>query len=179
MNTFIRYCNALLIIVITAVLFSGIYQEFHGEGLPCSYCWMQRMGMMGMCTALLMNLKFGVHLRPYTIALFFAFTGGAAALRQISFHACKEFPTFGHPILGLNLYTWSFIVFCCASAAIFIFLFFHDSNQKKNKKTSFIGKIAFIGIVTVTLANCVLLYFQCGFKKCEETPPAQHSFRAF
>lgn len=178
MKTFVRTCNALLIIVMTIVLFSAIYQEFHGQGLPCPYCWLQRMGMMGVSTALLMNLRFGIRLKPYTIALFFAFIGGAVALRQISFHVCPEYPTFGYPVMGFNLYTWSFIVFCCAATSIFIFLFLYEQKQEKPEKMHPIEWLAFIGIVAVTLTNCGLLYAQCGFERCKEVPPPQHAFRA-
>jgi RsiW-degrading membrane proteinase PrsW (M82 family) len=132
------------------------------------------MGMMGMGTALMINLWFGIHLKPYTIALFFAFIGGAVALKQISFHACPNYPAFGYPVMGFSLYTWSFIVFCCAAISIFAFLFFYDQKQEKPEKMHHVEWLAFIGIIAVTLTNCGLLYTQCGFEQCKNPPP-QHA----
>lgn len=169
MKIFVRYSNAFLIIVISSVLILSIHQEFNGQGSPCSYCWLQRIGMLGICTALLMNLRFGIHLKSYIVALFFAFIGGAVALRQISFHVCKIFPNSGNPILGFNLYTWSFIVFCCASTSIFIFLFLYEKKQERPNKMHFIETLSFLVVVVLTLINGVLLYKQCGFHNCKET----------
>lgn len=168
MNTLIRTGNALLILVVTVILFAAVYVQFGSEGLPCPYCWLQRMGMIGMTTAILYNLRFGISLKAYAVALFFAFTGGAASLRQISFHACPNFPIFGLPILGFNLYTWAFVLFCCSAAAIFLFLFFHNRDLEKPKGMNFLERLAFIALVLVTLTDCALIYNQCGFGRCKD-----------
>jgi len=177
MTTFIRTCNALLIFVIIAVISTAIYFQFGSEGLPCPYCWLQRMGMIGMCTAILYNLRFGISLKAYAIALFFAFIGGAVALRQITFHICPNFPIFGHPILGYNLYSWSFIVFCCSSAAIFIFLFFHNREMEKPKMMNLFERLALILLVLLTIIDCALIYKQCGFGRCKDVSWPQPALR--
>lgn len=173
-----RLSNTLLILVLVGVLVSAIYQQYHGQGLPCPYCWLQRMGMLGMATTLLLNLRFGIQIKHYAIALLFAFTGGAVALRQISFHVCPNFSVFGKPVFGLSLYTWSFIVFCCAAVALCIFLFFYKESQKKVKKMHLLDQLAFFGLLLVTAADCGLLYEQCGFGRCKDVEWPQPNLRA-
>lgn len=168
LTIFIRSCNALLILVLVGVLCAAIYQQFSGGGDPCPYCWLQRMAMTGLATAILMNLRFGISTKAYSITLFFAFTGGAAALRQVALHVCPTFPIFGKPVFGINLYSWAFIVLCCSALAIFVFLFFFNSSQEKPRRLSWLEKGAFGALLLITFVNAYLLFDQCGFKRCPD-----------
>jgi len=170
MTSFIRTSNALLILVLMGVICTAFYKEYTGEGPPCPLCLLQRLGMIGMATGILMNLRFGIHIRYYSFSLMSAFIGGAIAIRQICLHICPGFPVFGVPVFGLNLYSWSFIVFCCASISIIIFLFLYSADQKKMIPMNGLEKMAFIALVAVTLANSTTVFQQCGFGPCKDVP---------
>lgn len=126
----IRTVNAFLILVLVGVLLAGLYQQYFRDNPICALCYLQRIGMIGVATGLLMNLRFGVRSRHYALSLLSAFFGGGVALRHICLHICPQFPVFGTPVLGLSLYTWSFLVFVCSSLSIIVLLFFEPPPQQ-------------------------------------------------
>lgn len=161
-----RFLNALVILIISGVILSAFgVQIFLGEE-PCPLCYLQRAGMIGVAFALALNLKFGIRPQHYGLALLFTLVGGAVALRQISLHVCPQFPTFGSPVLGMSLYTWSFLVFVCSVFAIALMLLLYRRDQEDvpvEKWSLFaIGLIFF-----VTVANVLSTLLQCGFGSCE------------
>ncbi len=106
--------------------------------------------MVGVATGLLMNLRFGIRSRHYALSLLSAFFGGGVALRHICLHICPQFPVFGNPVLGLSLYTWSFLVFVCSSLSITVLLFFDPPPEKSMNRFE---KMAFGLIVVTTILN--------------------------
>ena len=168
MIQFVRNCNALMIIVLMGVISAAFYQEFTGEGAPCPLCFLQRLGMIGVATGILMNLRFGIRIRHYAYSIFSALIGGAIAVRQICLHICPGFPTFGYPVFGYNLYTWSFIVFCCSTLAIVIFLFLFSPDQRTKIPMKGFEKLAFGYLVLITVANIALAFKVCEFGPCPD-----------
>lgn len=170
MKDFIRVSNALLILVLMGVISSAFYEEFTREGPPCPLCFLQRLGMIGIATAILMNLRFGIRIKHYVLALFSAGIGGAVSTRQILLHICPNFPTFGYPVLGLGLYTWAFIVFCCSAISIGVFLFLYQPDQAMKVRMSWLDYLAFLATALVTLGNIILTIYQCHFGSCKDVP---------
>ena len=170
MIKFIRISNAFMIIVLMAVISAAFYQEFTGEGPPCPLCFLQRLGMIGVATGILMNLRFGVRIRHYAYSLLSALIGGAVAVRQICLHICPGFPIFGYPVFGYNLYTWSFIVFCCCTLAIVIFLFLFSPDQRQKFPMNSLEKFAFGYLVLITVANILLAFQVCELGPCPDPP---------
>ena len=110
--------NLLLIFIICSVLMGAFYIQFVEHETPCPLCMLQRAGMVGVALGALLNLRFGISPAHYALSLLSCLTGGLVALRQISLHVCPQFPTFGIPVLGLSLYTWSFLVFVSSEAGM-------------------------------------------------------------
>ena len=109
MKEIVRTGNALLILVLVCVIGAAFYQEATKQGPPCPLCLLQRIGMIGIATGALMNLRFGIRSQHYALSLLSAGLGGAVSVRQILLHVCPGFPEFGYPVLGYGLYTWAFI----------------------------------------------------------------------
>lgn len=164
-----RNLNALLVVILSIVLLSafGVQFIFHEE--PCPLCMLQRLGMIGVATGALLNLRFGVQMSHYGLALLSALMGGFVALRQISLHVCPGFPEFGFPVLGLSLYTWSFIVFVCSVLMIALLLFLYNPTESGQELKPMNGWsiFALTLILLIALANIVTTYLQCGFGPCE------------
>ena len=74
---------------------------------PCPLCLLERLGMIGIGVGALMNLRFGLRVEHLGLSLLAAFAGRLVSLRQIALHVCPEFPTFGSPVLGFDLYVWA------------------------------------------------------------------------
>src|SRR6202030_1496508 len=51
--------------------------------------------------------------RGFAWCIFASFVGAAVSIRQILLHIVPPDAGYGPPVLGLHLYTWAFIVFCC------------------------------------------------------------------
>jgi disulfide bond formation protein DsbB len=154
---FQRILNLLFIFVLEAVLIAGFVYQFTKQEEPCPLCFLQRLGMIGIVSALLMNLRFGIRAQHYGLAILSAVLGRLVSLRQIGFHVCPEFPTFGEPILGLDLYVWAFMVFTCAifSAAVLTILYGYTKNHEYLPTWGKAEKGALGLVFLIALANMI------------------------
>ncbi|MEM7174582.1 MAG: disulfide bond formation protein B [Chlamydiota bacterium] len=163
----IRFFNGLMALVFMGIILAAFYQELAHHELPCPLCYLQRLGMVGVSLGNLMNLRFGVKVHYYAFSLFSILFGGGVALRQISLHVCPDFPTFGYPVFGLSLYTWSFLSFCCALFAVILLLFFHTPEVEEERRLNWWEKSAFFVVFIVILANCFAAGQQCKIGLCK------------
>lgn len=163
-----KHLNALMAVLISLVLWGALTIQFFLHEKPCPLCLLQRLGMLGVISGALMNVKFGPKKGHYGICLFSAFFGGFVALRQISLHVCPGFPKFGLPFWGLSLYTWSLIVFASSILYISLLLLIFDQNKNpiESKIYNLWGHIAFFIAFFVALTNIVATAFECGIGPC-------------
>ena len=163
--------NTIVIFILIGVQLAAFgVQIFEGEQ-PCPLCFLQRLGMTGVAVSLLLNLFFKIKPLHYGLAVLSSLMGGFVALRQISLHACPGWTPFGLPVLGLSLYTWSFIVFtCCILAVALLLLLFTDENETEeiNSFRDKLAKTAFMGILLVTLGNIISSFWLCGVGPCSD-----------
>ncbi|WP_059359475.1 disulfide bond formation protein B [Parachlamydia acanthamoebae] len=164
-----RGLNALVVLILCGVLLSAYFVQFFWHEEPCPLCLLQRLGMISVAAGLLLNLFFGVRMSHYALSLLSCLFGGFVALRQISLHVCPGFSTFGLPVLGLSLYTWSFIVFACAVCAISLILFLYrpDKSEQVPLNQEWFSKFALGLTLAISLANILTTYLQCGWGVCE------------
>ncbi len=165
---FQRIANILFVYVLSAVLLGGyVYQYIKNED-PCPLCLLQRLGMIGVGGAILLNLRFGIKAEHYGLAILSAMVGRLVALRQISLHICVGSPSFGDPVFGLDLYVWSFIVFnCCIfSCAVLLILYGFFKNQDYSPLWRTGEKSAFWVLSFLTGANIVTTLIECGLSPC-------------
>jgi len=168
MKSFVRNANALFILVLVGVIAAAFYQELTKEGPPCPLCFLQRVGMVGVATGLMMNLCLGVRVPHYALSFLGAILGGAVSVRQILLHICPGFPVFGLPVFGYNLYTWAFLVFCCSILALVILLFLYRADQKPKAPLNWFQKLANFSLIVITIANLILAFSVCGIKTCPD-----------
>ncbi|MDR3624538.1 MAG: disulfide bond formation protein B [Chlamydiales bacterium] len=166
-----KNCNALIVIIISLILLGAYGVQFLAHEQPCPLCMLQRLAMLSVAAACLCNIRFGIHMSHYAVVLLSSFVGGLVALRQISLHVCPGFsPSFGMPVFGLSLYTWSFVVFVCCIVAVAFLLFIYDprENPQVNAPLNALAKWSFFLIFVICLANIITTYLQCGFGACNE-----------
>jgi len=165
MTRFARTLNAIWIYILCGVLLGAFSYEIAEDQLPCSLCLLQRLGMIGVSLGAMLNLRFGIKARHYAFALASAILGGAVSLRQISLHVCPQFPTFGIPVFGYELYTWAFIVALCSGIGITLLLFLYKEGDAPERLNTF-EWIAIYLMGAVCLANLVTTLVQCGIGPC-------------
>lgn len=161
-----RTMNATLILILSGVLLGALYIQLFENEEPCPLCLLQRIGMLGVAFGALLNIRFGAKPAHYGIILISALLGASVALRQITLHICPGFPAFGVPVLGLSLYTWSFLVFACSILYTALLLFTHP-DEDTPKPCSGLGLVALYTLLFIALLNSALTLLQCGLGPCE------------
>jgi disulfide bond formation protein DsbB len=165
--------NILAIIAILFVICCAYFVEFALHEPPCPLCLLQRFGLLAITFGLLLNLKYGIQMQHYGIALLSTLFTAAVAIRQILLHIFVASGAYGPAIFNLHLYTWTFIF------TMFIFLFisfalvlqpYGRAEPKKWKWVKVIISGLFITALFLTLANATTTFLMCGFSECPESP---------
>ncbi len=158
----------LCVLMILALLI-----QFYLKEPPCPLCLLQRFGFMGIMLAVSLNLRFGYKANHTGLSLLFAIFTAFVALRQIAIHIVPGSGSYGSKILGLHLYTWSFVV----SIAFIIFncivlcienLPINKEVSNKTQNKTYIALFFIVG--TIILINLVSTFFECGLGSCPENP---------
>lgn len=168
MARFQRILNLLFIYVLCGVLLSGYAYQYIKSENPCPLCLLQRLGMIGIASALLMNIRFGIKVQHYGLAILSAVFGRMVALRQIGLHVCPEFPTFGEPVFGFDLYVWAYLVFTCSifSCAVLTIIYGYVKKQEYLPSWEIADKTAFWAVIIFTLGNAITTLVECGLTTC-------------
>lgn len=161
-----------LFAVIVILLFAFAFQFLLKE-LPCPLCLLQRAGFIMTGIGFLMNLRFGLRPSHYVLALLGALFTAFVALRQIALHVVPGTGSYGSSILGLHMYTWSFI----ASMAIVLFTAvilgidrqYHEAPKASGYFKTF-THILFAIILVLTVSNFISVLAECGLSLCPDNP---------
>lgn len=156
--------NLCFIWVLFFVLLGSYIYEFTRHLHPCSLCILQRLAMIGVACALLMNCRFGIKVQHYGLAILSALLGRIFSLRQIAMHLCPEFPSAGEAVLGLDLYVWAFLVFTLSIFACAILTMFYGYTRKLEFPITWrlAEKCTLGAIVLIALANFVTTFVEFG-----------------
>lgn len=164
-----RLFDALELIGIFSMLFIAFAFQILLHELPCPLCLLQRLGFLAVSFGLILNLRFGFRPSHYAITLLSALYTAFVALRQIALHVVPGTGSYGDPIFGLHLYTWSFIV----AMLIVIFTSFalgFDRQYGNRKYAQRLSHILFAILVVLLVSNIVSVFLQCGFAACADDP---------
>jgi len=168
LTKFVRNVNALWIIIYCAIITIAFnLQVFEGE-VPCPLCYLQRVGMLLICSAAAMNLLCGIRPINYSLAIFGALSGSTIAVRQILLHICYDFPKFGVPFWGLSLYTWSFLTFLGSIFVAAILVAIYKKEQQNTYQLNWFQKIALGWLTLVIIGNIISVLFDCGLGPCAD-----------
>lgn len=161
--------NALHVIVLSIILCGAFAVQIFQHEEPCPLCLLQRLAMIGIACGELLNMRFGIKPLHYGVSLLSILFGAGVSLRQIALHVCPQFPTFGKPIWGLDLYAWAFLIFATSLLAIAIMLMLYDKNGDTDTtpKMKRLGTIAFAFIFLVGLGNIITAFDLCGWGPCD------------
>ena len=154
--------------VLCGVLLAGFAYQFILKEEPCPLCLLQRLGMIGVAAAILLNLRFGIKVEHYGLAIFSALIGRIVALRQISLHVCPQFPTFGQPVFGFDLYVWSYIVFSCSMFASAVLLIIYGYAKREDLEPTWhrMERGVFWLLFLIAFGNMVNTLIKCGLTAC-------------
>lgn len=166
---FQKVLNIMFIFVLCAVLLGAYGYQYLKNEDPCPLCLLQRLGMIGVAAALLMNLRFGIKVQHYGLAILSATLGRLVALRQIGLHVCPEFPTFGEPVFGFDLYVWAFFVFTCSifACAVLTIIYGYAKDYDYQPTWGRAEKAAFWTLTIIAIGNTITTFIECGLSTCD------------
>lgn len=170
MSDWERHLNALMVIIISLILFGAFGVQIFAHETPCPLCFLQRLGMLGVACGAALNIRFGIHPAHYGLAMLSSALGGFIALRQIALHVCPGFPTFGVPFFGLSLYTWSFLVFACSVVYIALLMLIFGTKADKKPTLNVWDYSSFVLLFVAAFGNIIASLIQCGFGPCADVP---------
>jgi len=169
-----RTASVIEIILIILLLSAAFFTQFVYHELPCPLCLLQRIGFIGIGFGLLLNISHGVKPIHYGVSMLSCLFTMIVSTRQIFLHISPGSGSYGPPIFGLHLYTWSFITaaaFMLINIILIILIepFSHlHITHKKIVKT--IQHIAFIFLLTIAALNTITTFMECGLRQCPDNP---------
>lgn len=160
----------VLVVLLLALFFQVVLNE-----LPCPLCLLQRVGFTGIILGFLLNLRFGLRSSHYAISIISAVFTSVVALRQISLHVVPGTGSYGGSILGLHLYSWSFLLSILIIVVTAIMSGIDGQYQERMKHLILIPantwvRVLFFIIMLLLLANIVFTYMECGLYPCPYNP---------
>jgi len=161
-----KILNALMIITLMFIVLGSLVVQFFYHEEPCPLCLLQRLAMLSIASAALLNIYSFPRKLHYGLILMAAFFGGFVALRHIALNICSSSP-FGNPLWGLSLYTWAFFTFVCVVLAVAIFLILFDKNHRSTlMQVSTWHWVPLALLLFTALLNIYATWHRCGFNNC-------------
>jgi disulfide bond formation protein DsbB len=172
-NLTLKIFNIIDVVGISIILLIAFGMQFWFNELPCPLCLLQRVGLIGIAFGFILNMRFKPHPTHYSLSLLSALLTSFIALRQILLHIVSGSGVYGNSVLGLHLYTWTFIL--CMIIIVYIsismgFFLQYKSDYDFSNKLKPLVNIAFILILAISLLNIVSTYLVCGFGACPDNP---------
>jgi disulfide bond formation protein DsbB len=170
-----RTLNVWFVLATSCVLLGAFGVQFGASELPCPLCLLQRLAMLGVGGGAMLNVLFGVRPRYYGVSLASALVGGIVAGRQVLLHILPGDAGFGAPLLGLHLYTWSFIAFAAVGGILALMLLFDGQFTVPSRPAARLPLSRFAAVViglflAVAVANVATTLLLCGLGPCEGDP---------
>lgn len=159
----------LIVVLILALVFQLLFQE-----LPCPLCHLQRVGFMYMAFGFLLNFRYGLRPSHYAIVLLSGLYTSFVALRQIALHVIPGTGAYGSAVLGLHLYTWSFVISMIIVVVTTLQLGVDRQYQPSDSsriKWPYLTHLLFAIVAIIIFSNIVSVIFECGFAlDCADNP---------
>ena len=174
MMALVRFGNWLGAMAVVGVLVVAFVMQFAQHELPCPLCLLQRVAFVLCGFGFLLNLRFGSQPAYYGVILLSALFGLAAAGRHVLLHIVPGDKGFGPPVLGLHLYTWTFVFFLATvlGTAVLLLLSSREPEQRREGRHALpmgvASRLAAWLLILVTLANAVASFALCGPIDCPD-----------
>jgi disulfide bond formation protein DsbB len=174
----VRFGNGLGVAATGLVpLVAFVLQFAHGE-LPCPLCNLQRIAYVLCGFGFLLNLRFGEQPLHYGVILLAALFGLAVSGRQMLLHIVPGDPGYGPPLMGLHLYSWTFIFFVAAILGAAVLMILSGGARVEHERIgsrhapSFgaLARLAAWLLIAMALGNAVASFALCGPIECPDNP---------
>lgn len=165
--------NAVALYAVAGLLIAAFVLQVVLDELPCPLCLLQRLAIALMAVGPILNLRYGPRQSHYGLSLLAAGAGAVFSGRQILLHIVPPDPGFGSAVLGLHYYTWAFVVFAVAIAAVGLMLVWDEqfaAGAESPRRATGLETAAVWLVIAVTVANVLSTVLECGFTACPDDP---------
>ena len=172
----VRFGNWLGVFGVTLVLLVAFVLQFLRHELPCPLCLLQRIAFVLCGFGFLLNLRYGAQPAHYGAAILGTLFGLAVSGRQVLLYILPGDPGYGPPLLGLHLYSWTFVSFAVMLLGIAVLLLFGggaEPDRREGRRGPVMGGLSRLAawlLIAVTLANAVATFALCGPIECPDKP---------
>jgi len=178
----VRFGNWLGVFGIAVVLLAVFVLQFTERALPGPLGLLQRVAFVLCGFGFLLNLRFGAHPAHYGAAILGALFGLAVSGRQALLYILPGDPGYGPPLLGLHLYSWTFVLFAAILLGIAVLLLLGiagEPDRREGRRAPAMGGLSRLAawlLVLITLGNAVATFVLCGPVECPDNPTAYWLF---
>jgi disulfide bond formation protein DsbB len=175
----VRFGNGLGVAGIALVLLVAFVLQFVQKELPCPLCNLQRVAFVLCGFGFLLNLRFGSQPAHYGVTILAALFGLAVSGRQVLLHIVPGDAGYGQPLMGLHLYTWTFVFFLSALLGVAVLLVLSSGGRVEHERLAggrhaqpfgVVARFAAWFLIFMTLGNAAASFALCGPIECPDNP---------
>jgi len=167
-----RIVNTLVLLAISVMLYVAFAWQLLFDAAPCPLCLLQRAAFAMAGVGLLLNIRLGPSPLHYAMVIAASLGGLAAAGNQLLAQATPgASPAGGPPLLGMPVYSWSFLAFCLL-LGFCVLMLAADRKWGDNalkKPVSLPALIVMALFLLAILANVAVSSLECGLDGCQGT----------
>ncbi|HYG44705.1 MAG TPA: disulfide bond formation protein B [Bordetella sp.] len=163
-----RIVNTLVLLGISILLYVAFAWQLLFDAAPCPLCLLQRAAFVMAGVGLLLNIRLGPSPLHYAMVIAASLGGLVAGGNQLVAQAGPDALPAGPPLLGMPVYSWSFLAFC-ALLVFCVLMLAADRKWGDNalKKPVALPALVVMGLFLLAiLANVAVTSLECGLGAC-------------
>lgn len=163
-----RIVNALVLSVLTLILYAALGWQFYTAQAPCTPCFLQRLALVMAGAGLWLNVRLGPSPLHYTMTMLAAMAGLVVSFWQIVGVSLTGQSDYGVALWGWHVDTWAVMVF----GGLLMFSAFMLAWDRKWGDNNLKRPLPTWGIVIATLflvailSHAVSIVAACGLGVC-------------
>lgn len=162
-----------MLFVLAAILTTAMVLQYAYGEIPCPLCLLQRVVMLGVCLAILRDLRDGFSHRNMGIAVLFSVLLLVISVRQtlLDIYPRPGHAYIGSAVLGLHMPVWSTLIATALLIAFGLRLAVLGDREVAPHGPGLVRAGRAIGLYVAALCaiNFVSVVVQCGLGQCHTT----------
>ncbi len=169
-NKILNSLDLLALSILIIASFSAFILQITSNELPCALCVMQRMGLYAISFGLVLNLIKSRDQKHYLLVILSALFTSFMSLIQVLLHIVPGTGSFGDALLGLHLYTWTFVLCICFIFYASLAGLYYVKPANELKPQNFLVKLLIILLILSLFINILSAFIECGPHLCPSDP---------
>lgn len=169
---YLRIIDAAALAGVSLTLIAAFFFQLAWGELPCAFCNLIRVALMIFGGGLLLNLWFGMNPWNYLLSAVGALIGSLISLLFLFVKAPPDSVPTGSAVLGLHMYSWTFIIctgaimYCVVMLALYLQSAGPASSEmsaRQGSRNHLTNKIIIGAFIVLVGTNVASAFLQNGF----------------